>query len=174
MSVCSDCGQEIPIGGWPFCPHGSIYPEYAQSFTPLVVDRDPLTGAICYPGASTDPTPEGYVRDVFTTIEQVDRFCRTQSDEETARRRENIQAEKDYWDNRIRERREYVREEMKRRGFKGKGFEAVTRLLDARREAKYAQLLKREVNIFSDVFSYDSSNREPHSDQSTGWRNRKA
>ena len=177
MSVCPECGHEIQIGDWPFCDgsrHGSVYPEYAQSFEPLVVDRDPATGQISYPGSSKDPVPAGYVRERLSTIDQVDRFCRARSDEETSKRRDQIRAERDYWDQRIKERRAWVREEMKRRGFRGRGFDAVTRLLDARREAKYSQLLSQEVHVVSDVFSFDSSNREPHSSAETGWRNRKA
>ena len=174
--MCPECGAEIQIGGWPFCDksrHGSIYPEYAQSFSPLVVDRDPLTGQISYPGSTSDPVPAGYVRETLSTIDQVDRFCRARSEEETEKRRDQIRAERDYWDQRIKERREWVRGEMKRRGYRGKGFEAITRLLDARRNAKYAELLNREVHVFSDVFSFDASNREPHSSHETGWRNRK-
>ena len=174
MSVCSECGEEIPIGGWPFCPHGSVYPEYAQAFRPLVVDRDPVTGAVSYPGSAHDAVPEGYVRETLRTIDQIEHFCRERSDEETAKRREQISAERDYWDRRVQERRAWVREEMKRRGFRGRGFDAVIRLLDAQREAKYSQLLNQEVHVFADVISYDSSNREPHSSAETGWRNRKA
>lgn len=172
--TCAECGEEIPIGGWPWCPHSSVYPEWAQPFAPMVYDRDAVTGQISYPGSSHDPVPEGYVRHTLSTINQVDDFCRARTDEETSKKRDQIRAEKQYWDQRIQERREFVRAEMKRRGFKGKAFEAITRFLDARREAKYAKLLNQEVNVFSDVISYDSSNREPHSSPATGWRNRKA
>lgn len=174
MSLCSECGQEIPIGGWPFCPHGSIYPEYAQAFEPLVVHVNPTTGHFSYPGSKYDPVPPGYVEQTLSTIDQVERFCRARSDEETGKRRDQIRAEREYWDRRVHERREFVREEMKKRGFKGKAFDAITRFVDARREDRYRRLLNQEVHVFSDVISYDSSNREPHSSQATGWKNRKA
>jgi len=173
MSVCSACGEEIPIGGWPFCPHNSVYPEYAQHFTPLLFDRDPLTGKISYVGDSSDPVPAGYVRESLTTLPQIDRFCRARSEEETAERRENIRAEKDFWDNRAKERREFINAEMARRGYRGRGLEVIRRFVDARREANYDRLLRREINFFSDVGSYDASNREPHSSERTGWRQRK-
>jgi hypothetical protein len=172
--MCPQCGQEIPIGSWPYCPHGSVYPEYAQSFEAIVYDRDPLTGNISYPMSAKDEIPAGYVRETLSTLDQVDRFCRVRSDEASAERRENIRAEKEWWDQRIQTRRQFVDEEMKRRGFRGQGLERIRRFLDARREAKYDRLLSQEVHVFSDVFSYDSSNREPHSSPETGWRNRKA
>lgn len=174
MATCSECGEEIPIGGWPYCPHASVYPEYAQAFEPLVVHVNPTTGQISYPSSKHDPIPEGYVTQTLSTIDQVERFCRARSEEETSKRRDQIRAEKEFWDQRIHNRREFVREEMKRRGFKGRGFEAITRLLDRRREDKYRRLLNQEVHVFSDVISYDASNREPHSSPSTGWKNRKA
>jgi hypothetical protein len=114
------------------------------------------------------------VRETLTTLAQIDRFCRARSDEASTERRENILAEKQYWDQRLQGRREFVRAEIKRQGFSGAGFERIVRFLDARRERKYDELLRREVHFFSDVGSFDSSNREPHSSPETGWRNRKA
>lgn len=176
--TCERCGAELVIGSYPFCKgnpsdHDTIRSEWARRFDPIIVDRDPATGKISYPGSAHDPIPEGHVRESLETIAQIERFCGARSQEETEKRRDFFRQEKEFWDNRTRERREFVRAEMAKRGFKGKGFDAVTKLIDARRERKYDEQMRKEVHFFSDVIAFDSSNRNPHSSQETGWKNRK-
>lgn len=177
--TCDQCGAELVIGSYPFCKgnpsdHDTIRSEWARRFEPMVVDVHPTTGQISYPADAKDPCPEGYHRRSLETIAQIEQFCSARSQEETTKRREFFRQEKEFWDNRTRERREYVRAEMAKRGYKGKGFDAVTKLIDARRERKYDEQMRREVHFFSDVISFDSSNRNPHSSAETGWKNRKA
>lgn len=177
QSQCPECGAALNIGDWPFCNktgvHGSIYPDDAQSFQPLIVDRDVETGQLSYPGSASDPVPTGHVRETLSTISQVDRFCRDRSMEETEKRRLTIRAEREYFDQRTKERREQIRSVIAKRGFSGKLFDMITQRIDARREKRYTDLLNREVHFFSDVFAFNSSNRNPHSDESTGWKSRK-
>lgn len=176
---CPTCGAILVIGSYPFCngrpeDHDTIRSEWARRFEPLLVDVNPETGQTSYPGSIHDPIEPGYHRRSLETIHQVEEFCNARSREETEKRRDFFRQEKTFWDERIKQRREYVRAEMARRGFKGKGWEAVCRVLDARRERKYDEQMRREVNVFSDVIHFDSSNRESFSGPETGWRQRKA
>ena len=177
--TCEQCGAELVIGSYPFCrgnpaDHDTIRSEWARRFEPMVVDVHPTTGQVSYPADAKDPCPEGYERRSLETIRQIEDFCSARSREETEKRREFFRNEKQFWDDRIAQRREYVRAEMVRRGFKGKGFDAVTKLLDARRERKYDEQMRKEVHVFSDVIHFDSSNRESHSGPHTDWKQRKA
>lgn len=172
-TTCSACGKPIHGGDWPFCPHGSTRPELARRFEPLIIDRDPATGQISYPGSSYDPVPAGHVRESLDTIQSVDRFCADRSREETEKRRLVIGAEREHFDARAKERREGIRNIIKQRGFSGKYFEAICARIDGQREARYESMMRREVHFFSDVFAFSSSNRNPHSDERTGWKNRK-
>lgn len=174
VTICGQCGQEIHEGDWPFCPHGSTRPEWAQRFDPIVVDWDPKTGQFSHPAHSSEPVPEGYERRSLTTLRQVDEFCRARTAEESAKRRDFLRAEKSYWDDRIKARREFVRDELKRRGYSGRGWEKIQKFMDERRDARHAQRMQREVVFFSDVFAHDSSNRSQHSGEHTAWKQRKA
>ena len=73
-----------------------------------MADRNPVTGQTSYPGSSKDPVPAGCVRETLSTIDQVDRFCRARSEEETSKRRDQIRAEREYWKWRVQERRQWV------------------------------------------------------------------
>lgn len=177
--TCGQCGAELVIGSYPFCKgnpqdHDTIRSEWARRFDPPLVDINHETGQWHQPGSVHDTLLPGYERKSLDTLAQIEQFCSARSAEETAKRRDFFRQEKEYWDNRIRERREYVRAEMAKRGFKGKGFDAVTKLLDARRERNYDKEMRKEVHVFSDVLHFDSSNRESHSSAETGWKNRKA
>jgi hypothetical protein len=176
---CITCGAVLVIGSYPFCngqpeDHDTIRSEWARRFQPLLVDVNHETGQVSYPGSVHDAVQAGYVRKSLETIHQIEEFCNARSAEETEKRREHFREEKTFWDERIRQRREFVRAEMVRQGFKGEGWDKICKALDARRERRYAEQMRREVRVFSDVIHYDASNRETYSGPETGWRQRKA
>lgn len=176
---CVVCGAILVIGSYPFCKgnpadHDTIRSEWARRFEPLLVDINAETGAVSYPGASTDEVPAGYYRRSLETIHQIEEFCNARSREETEKRRDQIRGERQFWDQRVKERREAVRALIAKQGFRGEGWEKICRFIDARRERKYDDLMRRQVNVFSDVLHFDASNRESYSSEQTGWKQRKA
>jgi len=72
---CVHCGHELQIGDYPFCPHGSIYPERAQHFEPIVVHVSG-DGQYRFPAATDAPVPSGYRKVEIRTIQEADRISR--------------------------------------------------------------------------------------------------
>jgi len=63
---CSDCGNEIQIGSWPWCPHkrghGGNRLSAIHTSERSVVYRNPRTGEIRYPARNDQPVPPVYAR----------------------------------------------------------------------------------------------------------------
>jgi hypothetical protein len=78
VTICTDCGVELSIGDWPFCPHGSLRSSDAERFIPPVVFRNPSAGdqEFMVPGRSDQQPPPGYERVELKTRAQIDRFCK--------------------------------------------------------------------------------------------------
>lgn len=150
-------------------------PTNALRFEPIAIDRVWECGEwkYSYPGANTDPVTPGYERIYLDTISASDRHIREVGGKEQELRTMQILAEKSVWDQRVKERREDTRALISRKGFSGRYFDAVCRMVDRSREKRYKQLLSREVNFHNQAFSYDGSNRMPHTDITTGWKDRR-
>ena len=57
MRACRKCGEEVVIGDWPFCPHGSTLSRNAlvHARERAVVFHNPATGEYRYPGRNDVP-----------------------------------------------------------------------------------------------------------------------
>ncbi len=188
MITCSVCGEELHIGQHPFCPHGYVRGAYAQAFSPIVIHVSP-TGEYRFPGSTDAAVPEGYRKVELRTIQEADRVTRevnaredetlrsVQHQSETSRSltRTRNRAFMDHiraggrWVSKDEHGREVVRHGLS---------QEAKQYLDRARE--YVALKDRErvnprsTNAHFEVFSHDSSNREGHADERTGWKNRKA
>lgn len=168
-NVCELCNKELQVGDWPHCPHESTRPEYAQRFRPIIYFKSP-DGRLQFPMASDSPIPPGYERVEITTTREAARFEREMNQRERA----------DYEQHKHREREaanEFWREqnaELKRRAahFSPEGRHAVDYLLQ--QHAEQDRLPKSyDPGFHIDIMHNDRSNRMPHDDARTGWRDRR-
>ncbi len=81
---CSDCGEYLAVGDWPFCPHGAIRPSHHSVHVRdrAVVWEHPGTGEVRYPGKNDAPMParyqkEGFVRKEFPNLRSLEKFERS-------------------------------------------------------------------------------------------------
>jgi len=172
MTVCSECGKEIHIGDFPFCPHDSIYRQTAQHFDPIVLHRS-ADGSYRFPASADAPVPEGYEKVAVRSIQEADRIAREVNarEDETLR---NVQAQSETSRSLTR-----VRNRAFMDSIRHKLSPAGREYLDRARE--YVALKDRErensrprsTNFHMDVFANDSSNREQHRDSRTEWKGRK-
>jgi len=65
---CDNCAQELQIGDWPFCPHGST--TMTSSFTdkPIVVYKDG-SGNVQFPGRADEKLPKRLAKLGFEKVE---------------------------------------------------------------------------------------------------------
>lgn len=147
----------------------------ALRFDPIALDRRMEAGewVYSYPGSSSDPVAPGYERVYLTSISESDRHVKGVNEKEQELRSMNLQLEKQVWDERTKQRREDTRALIARRGFSGRYFDAICKVVDHKREKRYRELANRQVAFHNQAFSYDAGNRMAHCDQSTGWKDRK-
>ena len=172
--ICSECGHELQIGDYPFCPHGSIYPGHAQRFDPIVVHVScEGDGQYRFPAAVDAPVPAGYRKVEIRTIQEADRVSRevNRREDETLR---SVQQQSDASRQAARSRNQAFMNNMKERmSPKGRQFLDQAREYQAMKDKEREQSRPRGTNFHMDVFAYDSSNREQYRDERTGWRGRK-
>ena len=169
MTTCGECGAELQIGDWPYCPHGSIHEQNAQHFDPIVVHRD-ADGAYSFPASVDAPIRPGYERVEIRTLREADRLTREVNSHEDARIREAHYQSEATRDQSRRRNRE-VLDRLKRR-FSPAGLEfadGARRYVDQKPSRPPGS-----ANFHIDVFAHDASNRELHADERTGWQRRKA
>ncbi len=169
-TTCSQCGGEIEFGMYPFCPHGYALGREPRQFQPIVVHRKLMADgqyAYEYPGHSSDAVPAGYEKVELSTLAQADRFVKDRQQEEQELRTMQIRGERDYWNNRVRERRENSRIELQKRLGKSHSLigDRIAKLIDERRERKFQDLERKSVNFHSQVLSYDSGHRPEYREE---------
>lgn len=175
MSTCSECGQELEIGAWPFCPHGSIHEGNARRFDDIVVWQsasDPEKYS--FPGQSNEPVPDGYHKIVISNLRQADRFVSKMNDIERRKMEETRDLRYALDDAGIRERRRHedskgagnaIAQALRRR---------VREWTDQVREARRGKRSRIDPHFHINVLSFDSGNRNSYSGPETGWRERKS
>lgn len=147
----------------------------ALRFDPIAIDRRMEAGewVYSYPGSNKDPVSPGYERIYLSTMSESDRHVKDVNGKEQELRTMNIQMERMAWDQRVKERREDTRALIARKGFSGKYFDAVCKMVDKSREKRYAELERKQVAFHNQALSFDASNRQGHSSAETNWRDRK-
>lgn len=186
MATCKECGQEVVIGDWPFCPHGLVHGASARRFDDIVVwqsvsDPDKYS----FPGQPNEPVPAGYNKIVISNIRQSDQFTSRFNDLE----RQKLERERDIRhalddagvaDRRAEEdaRGYIVRADGSKFYVRGNGrAEALQRAArmwaDKLRERRRAMHPRIDPHFHNNALSFDSGNRNSYSGQETNWRERK-
>ena len=57
--TCPECGKELSVSDWPWCPHGSTNPYVALYGDPTIIHIDE-SGNYRFPAAPDAPIPPGY------------------------------------------------------------------------------------------------------------------
>jgi hypothetical protein len=184
MTLCTACGHELAIGDYPFCPHGSIFEVNARRFSEPILVFESLThpGEVSMPATNSEPCPEGYRPRLLTNLQEADQFIRAYNQHERAKLVEDREAERGYWDQVTRARRErilsrplvYPDGTVVHMTARGRAlFEEVKRFVDERRARRYRG--DPDPHAHFQVLSYDSGNRPSHASKAANgdWRERK-
>lgn len=185
MATCKECGKEVVIGDWPFCPHGLVRGADSRPFQPIEVwqsNADP--DKYSFPGEANEPVPDGYHKIVISNLREGDRFTSRFNELERRRIDEERHLRHTLDDAGVRDRRS----EEDARGWvmraDGSKFHirgnqraenlrrAAREWADRRREANRSRE-RSNPNFHIQVLSFDSGNRNSHSSPETGWRERK-
>lgn len=165
--ICKDCGQELEIGSWPYCPHGSTRGTFAAGFDPVVIHRD-AQGNFRYPAHVNAPIPEGFQKVELRTTHEVRAFEAEVNQRERAKADMNLSQRESAFSLQQAARRRDLRSDMNHMSEQGRDF---ARLAMDRTNNRRA--VPRDVGFHLDVFSNNSSNREVHRDAKTDWKGRK-
>jgi hypothetical protein len=175
--TCPDCGAELQLGDWPFCEgknnHGSIWGSHAQRFSPIVVHQN-ADGSYYWPGSTDEPVKAGRRKIEIRDIREADRVCREENARQDAALR-SVQAQSDTSRSLTRQRnRDFMNSIRHKLSPAGREFLDRAREYQAMKDKERGNSKPRSTNFHFDVFAHDSSNREQHSDERTGWRSKKA
>lgn len=186
MATCKECGQEVVIGDWPYCPHGSVFPETARRFDPIIVWQSNADGnKFSFPGQPNERVPDGFHKVEITNIREADKFCARMNGIER-QKMEEIRATRYALDDQgIRERRAnedargyveradgskfYIRGNSRAESLQRAAREWADKLRERRREAHP----RIDPRFHNNALSFDSGNRSSYSGEETGWRERK-
>jgi hypothetical protein len=170
--TCKDCGHELQIGDYPYCPHGSIYSEHAQRFAPIVVHRT-ADGVYSFPASVDAVVRGGYDKVEIRTLREADRITREINQHEDAKLGE-VQQQSDANRQATRARNQAFMNNLRNKMTpQGRRFLDQARAYQALKDKARENSRPRSANFYIDVFANDSSNREQHRDERTQWRGRK-
>jgi hypothetical protein len=174
--TCNQCGKELQIGDYPFCSapggHGSTLPSRAQHFDPIVVHVS-HDGEYRFPASTDAPVPAGYAKVEIRTIQEADRISREVNAREDSTLRQ-VQHQSDAGRAATRARnRAFMNNLRDRMSPAGRQFLDQAREYQEQKDRQRENTRPRSTNFHIEVFANDSSNRESHSDERTGWRSRK-
>ena len=173
-TFCPDCGQELHIGDWAYCPHEPLHERSARRFDPIVIwASNSDSEKFSFPGQANEPVPEGYHKIEITDLRQADRFVAKMNDIE----RRKLEGERDVRhaldDAGIRERR---RNEDARGVVNARALALRRRVrewTDKVREQRRSRHPRIDPQFHINVLSFDSGNRNSYSGPETGWREKK-
>ncbi len=172
-TICGECNKVLEIGDYPFCPHEPIFNREAKAFSEIVVWQS-LTDPDNYgpPGRNDEPCPPGYRPVTLRTLREADKFIAHYNSIEKDKKQMQIEAEKQYWDARTKQRRDDIRAKMgSNPSAKMQGIaKMIQKWADAKREQRYSRLNRGEVNARFQVFANDAGNRPGYSGPETGYR----
>ena len=182
VMTCPQCGVLIAIGDWPYCPHGSVFPESARRFDPIVVwqsntDPNHYSG---WGARTNEPVPEGFHKVEITNIRQADQLVRKVNDIERQKMEEARRMRYALDDAGVTDRRReedargwvmradgtkfYVRGNSRAEALRRRAREYT----DAERARRRAQHPRIDPQFHSQVLSFDSGNRSSYSGPETG------
>lgn len=177
-----DCGRLLSLGDWPYCKgigysadHDPPRDQNAQNFTPIVIDQcisDP--SKFNFPGSNNpayDPIPSGYRRIEIRNMREADHITRQINASERAQVAEMREHHRLDFEARKKQRRDGIRARISGNAKAEALFRAVCARVDSKDGQRFGKTLDPRFNI--NALNFNSSNREGHCDESTGWRNRK-
>ena len=152
---------------------GQYRPTSAKRFDAIVVwESTAEPGKYSFPGDAREAVPDGYRKVELTNMQEADRFVSRFNESERSRLEDERHAEREYFDRRIKQRREDTMARLKNNPRAVAMLKAVQKYRDAARNRKYAR--KIDPNFHIQALSFDSGNRQGYSSEETGWRERKA
>jgi putative FmdB family regulatory protein len=153
---------------------GEHRPINALRFNPIVVwINNDNPDQVSIPGRNDEPVQAGYHAVEIRNISEADRMTRHMNNVTLRDAINQRAAEKQYWEDRTRERRDTIRAQIGGGNAKAAAlFKAVCEYTDKKHEGKYNKTLDPRGHF--QALSYDSSNRQGHCDESTNWKQRKA
>jgi hypothetical protein len=173
-TTCPQCGHEITIGEWAYCPHGLIRETTARRFDPIVVwqANDDLEH-YSFPGQANEPVPDGYHKIELRTLAEADRFTIRMN----ALERRKMEATRDLNYQALDEQTKRLRDDIDARIRSNPRAQAMARQIrervDKQKEQKRAKHRNLDPHFNIQVLAYDSGNRPSYSGPETGWRERK-
>lgn len=185
--ICSQCGMQICIGDWPYCPHGSTHRDNAQHFDPIVVwQSNTDSEKFSFPGQSNETCPPEYHRVEITNMRQADQFVSKMNAIERRRMEETRDMRHVLDDAGVKDRRAEedargwaVRADGSKFYIRGNSrAEALQRRVrewaDKLRERRRGQHPRLDPQFHINVLSFNSGNRSSYSGPETGWREKKS
>jgi len=149
---------------------GEWRPTNAARFEPIVIHRSP-NGKLRFPGSVDAIPPRGFEKVELRTIQEADKFVAGMNAREQARINEHFYRKEEALGHQLKKNRDELKSELRRRGLPGYIAELGRRYTEQKRTAMSSQ--SRSANCHFEVFAFDRSNREPHSDVRTGWQDRR-
>ena len=144
--------------------------EYrAQAFDPVLVFRD-ASGHYRFPGRNSGEVPKGYEPVFLRTTAEVRKFEKQMNAKERERYMIHKEREEATYREFLGSRRSELRQRIQHMSQFGRDFaEAAMRANDEAPSADH----KFDPAFHIEAFSFDSSNRDPHTDRDSGFRGRK-
>lgn len=179
-TVCSECGQELQIGDYPFCKNGSghesIYESNAQRFDPIILHKS-ATGEYSFPGHSSDPTPAGFERIEIKNMRQAEHYTREINSIERGKMSDKRELNRLYFEEKTKDRREGIDAEMKRRGLSGRALELAMKArayADKKHDRRFSSARAFGANFHIQALEFNQSNRMPYAGPETGYKDRRS
>lgn len=173
-TTCPDCGHEIEIGQYPWCPHQPLREANARRWDPIVVwasNTDPEK--FSFPGQADEPCPPEYHRVEITNLREADRFVSRMNAIERRKMETTRDLNYQALNEQIKRRREDTTARIHGNPRAEALFRAARAWADQRREEKRVRHRNLDPRFHIQVLSFDSGNRNSYSGPETGWRERK-
>jgi hypothetical protein len=179
LAAESEYAQCSGTGTRHFSLPGEYRPSAAQRFDPILIHQSLDNPAVfSFPGHNADETPSGYRAIRINTLQEADRWTKHINNIETSVLRQQKQSNVRGHEMQQAATRRAADEQFKRLGLDQIGAarlirDRVREHLDKKRAAKAYAAARGEANFRIQVFANDSSNRNPHASERTGWKERK-
>ena len=174
-TACPECGHEIEIGQYPYCPHEWLSERNARRWEPIVVwasNSEP--DKFSFPGQANEPVPQGYHKIEITNMRQADQFVSRMNAVEQAKMEETRDRNYQVLDEQTRQRRADAMARIRGNPKAEALFRAAREWADRRREEKRARHRNLDPHFHIQVLSFDSGHRNSYSGAETGWREKKS
>lgn len=171
---CEKCGRFVLHGMYPFCGrsgpsgHGHVFNQDAQRMDPIVVHYDPSTQTYRFPAATDARVPNGFERRELRNFSEVRRFQKHWNTLERKRVERAVTSDLMRIDAINAQNRSELRAAMRHMSPQMRDF---AQFCMDRNDATRPRMFDPGVMI--EAMEYDRSNRDPHCDARTGWRDRR-